>query len=71
MSTMGVQRPTERTTRHKFLFLNSFGTLILDTMTHCRSKSADFIDGTLFAPGRLFLARASFAAGAPSTSDYT
>ncbi|HEX3062693.1 MAG TPA: FAD-binding protein [Usitatibacter sp.] len=38
---------------------------------HCRSKSADFIDGTLFAPGRLFLTCATFAADAPSTSDYT
>jgi len=38
---------------------------------HCRTGNDDFIDGTLFAPDRLFLTRASFVDAAPSLSDYT
>ncbi len=38
---------------------------------HCVADDADFIDGTAFAPGRLFLTLGRFAASAPCTSDYT
>jgi FAD/FMN-containing dehydrogenase len=37
----------------------------------CAARSADFIDGTLFAPDRLFLTLGTFAPSAPRTSDYT
>lgn len=36
-----------------------------------RAGDADFIDGTVFAPGRMFLTLGRFAAAAPYTSDYT
>jgi FAD/FMN-containing dehydrogenase len=38
---------------------------------HCTGDDADFIDGTMFAPDRLYLTLGRFAAAAPSTSDYT
>ena len=38
---------------------------------HCAGDDADFIDGTAFAPDRLFLTLGRFAASAPRTSDYT
>ena len=38
---------------------------------HCREGDADFIDGTLFSPDRLFLTLGRFADHAPYTSDYT
>jgi FAD/FMN-containing dehydrogenase len=37
----------------------------------CRSGDADFIDGTLFAPDRLFLTLGRFVDTAPYASDYT
>lgn len=38
---------------------------------HCAADDADFIDGTAFAPDRLFLTLGRFADEAPYTSDYT
>jgi len=38
---------------------------------HCREGDADFIDGTLFSPDRLFLTLGRFEDHAPWTSDYT
>jgi FAD/FMN-containing dehydrogenase len=38
---------------------------------HCAQDDADFIDGTLFAPDRLYLTLGRFADTAPRTSDYT
>ncbi|HET9663596.1 MAG TPA: FAD-binding oxidoreductase, partial [Burkholderiales bacterium] len=38
---------------------------------HCRESAADFIDGTLFRPDRLFLTLGRFVGEAPYTSDYT
>ncbi len=38
---------------------------------HCGAGDADFVDGTLFAPDRLFLTLGRFAQRAPYTSDYT
>lgn len=38
---------------------------------HCTQDDADFIDGTMFAPDRLFLTLGRFADSAPATSDYT
>ncbi len=38
---------------------------------HCLEGDADFIDGTMFAPDRLYLTLGRFADAAPSTSDYT
>ena len=38
---------------------------------HCADGDADFIDGTVFAPERLFLTLGRFAGEAPYTSDYT
>jgi FAD/FMN-containing dehydrogenase len=38
---------------------------------HCAQDDADFIDGTMFAPDRLYLTLGRFADSAPSTSDYT
>lgn len=37
----------------------------------CRAGDADFIDGTLFEPNRMFLTLARFADSAPYASDYT
>jgi len=37
----------------------------------CRADDADFIDGTVFAPDRLFLTLGRFVDQAPYTSDYT
>ena len=38
---------------------------------HCAAGDADFIDGTMFAPDRLYLTLGRFADTAPATSDYT
>jgi len=38
---------------------------------HCAEDDADFIDGTIFAPDRMFLTLGRFAQSAPATSDYT
>jgi FAD/FMN-containing dehydrogenase len=38
---------------------------------HCLEDDADFIDGTLFAPDRLYLTLGRFTDAAPATSDYT
>jgi FAD/FMN-containing dehydrogenase len=37
----------------------------------CAERAADFIDGVMFAPDRLYLSLATFADSAPRTSDYT
>ena len=37
----------------------------------CSARTADFIDGTLFAPDRLYLTLGRFAESAPAVSDYT
>jgi len=37
----------------------------------CRADDADFIDGTVFAPDRLYLTLGRFAPDAPYASDYT
>ena len=38
---------------------------------HCQAGDTHFVDGTIFAPDRLFLTLGRFAHKAPSTSDYT
>ncbi|HXZ50497.1 MAG TPA: FAD-binding oxidoreductase [Burkholderiales bacterium] len=38
--------------------------------SHCRDDDADFIDGTVFAPDRMYLSLGRFAADAPFASDY-
>jgi FAD/FMN-containing dehydrogenase len=38
---------------------------------HCAADDADFIDGTIFAPDRMYLTLGRFTDAAPSTSDYT
>ncbi len=38
---------------------------------HLRAGKADFVDGTIFSPGRLFLTLGEFVDAAPYTSDYT
>ena len=38
---------------------------------HCTEGDADFVDGTLFAPDRLYLTLGRFTDTAPATSDYT
>ena len=38
---------------------------------HLRADDADFIDGTVFSPGELYLTLGRFAQTAPATSDYT
>jgi FAD/FMN-containing dehydrogenase len=38
---------------------------------HLRSSEADFIDGTVFSPQKLFITLGGFADHAPYTSDYT
>jgi FAD/FMN-containing dehydrogenase len=38
---------------------------------HCAAGEADFIDGTLFAPDRLYLTLGRFVDAAPRVSDYT
>jgi FAD/FMN-containing dehydrogenase len=42
-----------------------------DVEAHCAADDADFIDGTLFAPDRLYLTLGRFVDEAPRTSDYT
>ena len=39
--------------------------------SHCLANDADFIDGTVFGPDRLYLTLGRFAADAPYASDYT
>jgi FAD/FMN-containing dehydrogenase len=39
--------------------------------SHCRSKDADFIDGTVFSGKEMYLTVGRFADSAPQTSDYT
>jgi len=38
--------------------------------SYCRNDDADFIDGTVFAPDRMYLSLGRFAADAPFASDY-
>jgi FAD/FMN-containing dehydrogenase len=38
---------------------------------HLQEGEADFIDGTIFSPGRLFITLGRFSDNAPYTSDYT
>ncbi|MGH8687652.1 MAG: FAD-binding oxidoreductase [Burkholderiales bacterium] len=38
---------------------------------HLRAGDADFIDGTVFSPGELYLTLGRFVENAPATSDYT
>ena len=38
---------------------------------HCAAGRLDFLDGTVFAPGELYLTLGRFVDEAPSTSDYT
>lgn len=38
---------------------------------HLRAGDADFVDGTIFSPGRLFITLGRFSDAAPYTSDYT
>jgi len=39
--------------------------------THLEKRQADFVDGTIFSPGRLFITLGKFVDSAPYTSDYT
>jgi len=38
---------------------------------HCVDGDADFVDGTIFAPDRMYLTLGRFTDAAPATSDYT
>src|SRR6266702_6637248 len=42
-----------------------------DLEARCRAKEADFIDGTVFSGGEMFITLGRFADQAPYTSDYT
>src|SRR5258708_23426041 len=42
-----------------------------DLEAHCRAKEADFIDGTVFSGGEMFITLGRFADKAPHASDYT
>ncbi|HEX2332085.1 MAG TPA: FAD-binding oxidoreductase [Burkholderiales bacterium] len=38
---------------------------------HLKKRQADFVDGTIFSPGQLFITLGEFVDSAPYTSDYT
>lgn len=61
-------RPFVRLEHHAFGDAASFFAAV---ERHCAADDADFIDGTLFSPQRLFLTLGRFADSAPYTSDYT
>jgi FAD/FMN-containing dehydrogenase len=42
-----------------------------DLEARCRAKDADFVDGTVFSGGEMYITLGRFADSAPSTSDYT
>jgi len=42
-----------------------------DLGVRCRAKDADFIDGTVFSAGEMYITLGRFADSAPYTSDYT
>ncbi len=42
-----------------------------DLAARCRAKAADFLDGTVFSGGEMYITEGRFADSAPHTSDYT
>ena len=42
-----------------------------DLEARCRAKDADFVDGTVFSAGEMYITSGRFADSAPYTSDYT
>jgi FAD/FMN-containing dehydrogenase len=61
-------KPYVRVEHLPFPHANAFFTQV---ERHCRDDDADFLDGTLFSPERLFLSLGRFVDDAPRTSDYT
>ncbi len=50
---------------------HDFDAYFADLARECTSGGHDFVDGTVFAPDRMFLTVADFSDTAPYTSDYT
>ncbi len=63
--------PVRRFVRVEHLAFGDAGEYFRAVERHCAADDADFIDGTMFAPDRLFLTLGRFVESAPATSDYT
>lgn len=63
--------PVKRHVHLRHLRYSDPQTYFEDLRHHCEAGEADFIDGTVFGPGELYLTLATFADEAPYTSDYT
>jgi FAD/FMN-containing dehydrogenase len=63
--------PVKPYVRLEHLPFPNAGAFFSQVERHCRESDADFIDGTLFSPERLFLTLGRFVDEAPHTSDYT
>jgi FAD/FMN-containing dehydrogenase len=63
--------PVKPFVRLEHLGFSSAGEYFAALEQHLRKGEADFIDGTIFAPDRLFITLGRFSEAAPYTSDYT
>ena len=63
--------PVKRYVQLAHLPLNNGGDYFSQLEEHLRAGNADFVDGTIFSPERLFITLGRFVDSAPFTSDYT
>jgi len=63
--------PVKPYVRLEHLPFGDAGSFFAELGRRLRAGEADFIDGTVFSPQKLFLTLGTFAAAAPYTSDYT
>ena len=63
--------PVKQYVRLQHLSFTDGGSYFSELEKRLRSSDADFIDGTIFSPQRLFITLGRFSDSAPYTSDYT
>jgi len=63
--------PVKPYVRLEHLAFSNGGEYFAHLEKHLRASEADFIDGTIFSPRRLFITLGRFTDSAPYTSDYT
>jgi FAD/FMN-containing dehydrogenase len=63
--------PVKRYVRLEHLHFSTSENFFSELERCLREADADFIDGTIFSPQRLFITRGRFSDSAPYTSDYT
>jgi FAD/FMN-containing dehydrogenase len=63
--------PVKRYVRLEHFLFTEPGTYFSELEKRLREGDADFIDGTIFSPQRLFITLGRFSDSAPYTSDYT